>query len=409
MIRSGTADLPLHYGRVPPWLYRRMERLGAAIATTIVHEYGRGELLRRLSDPFFFQSFGALLGMDWHSSGITTSLIGSLKKGLAPRAKELGIYICGGKGNGARNTPDELLAVAERTGLDGDRLVQASRLSAKVDNTAIQDGFSLYLHSFFVTENGEWAVIQQGMNDATGFARRYHWHSPMLRSFTETPHTFIYGKNQGAILNLTDRDAVSIKQAMISLSHESPVRIVNEIRRLRMPDRHFVVETDVNLKRLGAVLARAYDRGCDDFETLLLTDGLGPRTIQSLAQVAEVIHGTPSRFADPARFSLAHGGKDGHPFPVPTRIYDEVIDVMDGIVRRCELERSEKTGALKRLHESVLRIESNREPLADFKKFIQKEKDDSARNGGRTVFDDHVGKRRRHPRKPDDSTQLTLF
>ncbi|MCO6476101.1 MAG: DUF763 domain-containing protein, partial [Phaeodactylibacter sp.] len=325
MQRSGHADLPLHHGRVPPWLATRMARLGRAIVEALVVEYGRSEVVRRLSDPLWFQSFGAVMGMDWHSSGITTSVVGALKRGLNPISKELGIYVCGGRGRHSRNTPQELMQVADKTGLDGMGLVRSSRLSAKVDNTAIQDGFQIYLHAFIVTQEGEWAVVQQGMNEQNGYARRYHWHSKAFESFVDSPHTSIYGENQGLILNLTDHAADKTRGGVLDISTQHPTRMLEEIRRIRMPAHHDVKAKDVDLRRLGSVIALAYEQELQDFESLLLLQGVGPRTLQSLTLVSEVIYGTPSRFQDPARYSFAHGGKDGKPFPVPTKVYDETI------------------------------------------------------------------------------------
>ena len=322
MGRSGTAMLPLHGGRVPAWLSVRMERLGRVIAEAIVLEHGRDELVRRLAHPHWFQSFGAVMGMDWHSSGITTSVMGALKRGLNPRAEELGLYICGGRGRHSRNTPVELRDVAERRALNGDELVRTSRLTAKIDNNAIADGFQLYLHSFVVTTDGDWAVIQQGMNAATRLARRYHWLSSDVQSFTADPHTAIVGPHEGLIQNLVDGRARPAQDALLSIVKDTPERTIAAVRRLEMPAHHDVRSSDVQARRLGAVLALAHERELHDFAELLLLEQLGPRTLQSLALVAEVIHGTPTRFDDPARFSFAHGGKDGHPFPVPLRIYD---------------------------------------------------------------------------------------
>src|SRR5690606_16588017 len=315
------ADLPLHYGRVPTWLAERMTRLGGAIVESIVLEYGQSSVLQRLSDPFWFQALGAAMGMDWHSSGITTSVMGALKRAINPRFDDLGIYICGGKGKHSRNTPNELLTLADRTGLNGNELVRSSRLTAKVDNTGIQDGFQIYMHSFIVTKAAEWTVVQQGMNDSSGMARRYHWHSEQLKSYVENPHTFIYGKNQGEILNLTDVGAQPTKAGILQIVKEDPGRMLPEIRRIVMPSHHHVRAEDVDLKRLGSILTLAHEKEIGDFESLLLLEGLGPRTLQSLTLVSELIHGTPSRFTDPARFSFAHGGKDGHPFPVLTKVY----------------------------------------------------------------------------------------
>src|SRR5262249_17033107 len=325
MKRSGFADLPLHGGHVPPWLAGRMTQLGAAIAESILHQYGASELLTRLSDPFWFQALGSVMGMDWHSSGITTSVLGALKRGLNRRADELGIYICGGRGKHSRNTPDELRAIACRRSLDGEELVRTSRLTARIDNNAIAGGFQLSRHRFILSAGGDWAVVQQGMNAASGLARRYHWHSTSVRDFTSDPHTAIVGEPAGEIVNLVDSQAKPAQDAMLAIVRERPDATLAEARRLSMPRRHDVRAEDVDLKRLGAILAVAYEREFRDFASLLLLENLGPRTLQSLALIAEVVHGAHSRFSDPARFSFALGGKDRHPFPVPLKTYDESI------------------------------------------------------------------------------------
>src|SRR5581483_4831398 len=283
MKRSGMADLPLHGGRVPPWLAERMTRLGTAISESVVYHSGAGELLARLADPFWFQAFGCVLGMDWHSSGITTSVIGALKRALRPKAAELGIFICGGRGRHSRQTPDELVSVGEQTGLNSDQLIRASRLSARVDNNAVGDGFQLYLHSFIVARDGQWVVIQQGMNDSTRMARRYHWRSAALKSFVEAPHTGIAGQPQGQIMNLVDPQAVPAQSAILDILRDHPETNLREIRRLTMDRQHAVGRHCVDLKRLGAVLATAYERNLSDFASALLLENLGPRTLQSLA------------------------------------------------------------------------------------------------------------------------------
>lgn len=396
------ADLPLHYGKVPPWLAERMRSLGGAIVESIVLEYGKSAVLSRLSDPFWFQAFGCVLGMDWHSSGITTSVMGALKGAVNYRSHELGIYIAGGKGKHSRNTPEELQRFSDKTGLDGNELVRSSRLTAKVDNNAIQDGFQIYMHSFVVTDEGEWTVIQQGMDDSSGMARRYHWHSETVKSFIETPHTFIYGKNQGEILNLTDQEAGAAKSGILELVTEKPSVIIPEVQRLILPAHHELKAEDVNLKRLGSVLALAHDKGLRDFESLLLLEGVGPRTVQSLALVSEIIHGTPARFSDPGRFSFAHGGKDGHPFPVPTTVYDETIQILQTAVEKAKIGQSDKSRAIQNLHLVAQLVEQQFTPdEALFEKALAKERAESHRYGGRTVF----GK----ARPPADNGQLSLF
>ena len=489
MIRnSGHADLPLHTGTVPRWLADRMMVMGSLIVESLVQNYGADEVLVRLSDPLWFQSFGAVMGMDWHSSGITTSVLYALKRGLNPRAKELGIYVCGGRGRYSRMTPDELLQISDREGLNGDALVRNSKLVAKVDNNALQDGFQLYQHNFILTRSGNWTVVQQGMNVSTKTARRYHWCSANLRSFVDSPHTGVVGENCGQILNLTDTAAQKTRTSLVELSHENPDRLIKEIRQIgkepsqmlymgtfnrqltakqevdvavretgvlepitteageslplasatlvstgsttvasatpsagtprnaplsqpelfndlpplsteipqhvqiqisgrsiAMPSHHEVTAADVDLKRLGGVLAAAYESQPQNFESLLLTPGLGPRTLQSLALVSEVIYGTPSRFSDPARFSFAHGGKDGHPFPVPLKIYDESIRILRDSIEKSKLGYKDKSDCIRRLHQTALRIERQCAPEVDFDAAIAYERENSAAWDGKTV------------------------
>ena len=414
--RSGYADLPLHTGVVPKWLADRMMALGTEIIEALIINFGRKEVLSRLSDPLWFQSLGAVLGMDWHSSGITTSVMYALKRGINAHAKDFGLVVCGGRGKHSRKTPEQIDWVCNASGLNGSDLVRASRLCAKVDNTALQDGFQLYQHNFILTDEGDWAVVQQGMNTQTQSARRYHWCSADIQSFVEEPHSAVTGENRGQILNLTDAKARETRSTILSLTHEEPERMLKEIakisgndvavqgdlfadaageetgiiiesrRNLRMPAHHDVRPEDVDLKRLGGVLARAYDENNPDFESLLLTPGLGPRTLQSLTLVSEVIYGTPSRFTDPARFSFAHGGKDGHPFPVPTKIYDESIRVLGDSIEKSKLGYNDKSECLRRLHKTALQIEANCSPLADFDATIAREKAHSHEWGGRTCM-----------------------
>jgi hypothetical protein len=387
MLRSGHADLPLHGGHVPAWLAGRMTRLGTAIVETILLQYGHSEVLSRLSDPFWFQALGCVMGMDWHSSGITTAVLGALKRGLNPRAGELGLYVCGGRGRHSRNTPAELRGVAERNGLDGEALVRTSRLTAKIDNNAVGDGFQIYLHTFVVGAAGEWAVVQQGMNPAAGMARRYHWHSAAVRDFTSEPHTAIVGEHQGTIMNLVDGAASPAREALLAIAHQPPERTLAEARRLVVPRHHDVRAEDVDLRRLGAVLATAYERDLRDFASLLLVENLGPRTLQALALVAEVVHGAPTRFSDPARFSFAHGGKDGHPFPVPLKTYDESISVLRRSLDAARVGDREKINGFARLDRFVRAIEQHADPRADFAAAVRHEKAISPGIGGRTVLD----------------------
>lgn len=414
--RTGYADLPLHSGTVPRWLADRMMQLGTEIVRALLMEYGKREVLVRLSDPLWFQSLGAVLGMDWHSSGITTSVMYALKRGINAHSREFGLYVAGGRGSYSRQSPQELVSYGETTGLDGLSLARASRLCAKVDSAAVQDGFQLYQHNFIVTDEGDWAVVQQGMNIQSKTARRYHWCSASLRSFVEEPHTAVTGENRGKILNLTDKAATQTRSSILALSTgERPDRTLKEIRAvarnvsvpegqlelfpetlpseqvvietgrdLVMPRRHQLMADDVDLKRLGGVLATAYESQPKDFESLLLTPGLGPRTLQSLTLVSEVIFGTPSRFCDPARFSFAHGGKDGHPFPVPTKVYDESIRILGDAINRSRLGWKEKGECIRRLSQTALAIERNCDPKADFEATIQREQSHSRQWGGRT-------------------------
>lgn len=390
---------------MPSWLADRMARLGSAIVEAILLHYGHSELLSRLADPFWFQALGSVMGMDWHSSGITTSVMGALKRGLSSKSDELGIYICGGRGRHSRNTPAELRAVAERTSLDGDELVRTSRLTARIDNNAIADGFQIYLHTLVLSARGEWAVIQQGMNPQAAMARRYHWHSVSVRDFVSEPHTAIVGDHQGTIINLVDSDAKEAREAMLHLSRENPDKTLAEARKLVVPRRHEVRAEDVDLKRLGSVLALAYERDLRDFASLLLVENLGPRTLQSLALIAEVVHGTPTRFSDPARFSFSLGGKDRHPFPVPIKTYDESISVLRSALDAARVDGREKLDGFRRLERFARQIEDSFEPLADFDATVAHEFRISRGLGGRSVIDDMKKRRRRRPCSP----QLSLF
>ena len=404
--RAGSADLPLHGGRVPQWLADRMTRLGAVMAQAIVHSYGRDEFLRRLAHPFWFQSFGAVMGMDWHSSGITTSVIGALKRGLTPLSGELGIHVCGGRGRHSRATPGELITIGDRVGIDGAALAQASRLVAKVDSAAVQDGFDLYLHGFIVSDDGRWVVVQQGMNGDSKQARRYHWLSENLSSFVDAPHAAIDGPSQGHIVNLADHRAERARQAQVELLRTTGVDAIAReygkitsasaepevhplqlglLPHLAMPDHHDVRAGDIVSRRLHGNLAAAAECGPKDFTELLQVPGVGARTVRALAMVAEVLHGTPCRFSDPARFSLAHGGKDRHPFPVPTKVYDHTIDVLKTAVRNAKLGREEQLEAIRRLDAQARRLEAHAKGPS-VQALIAEEMHNSHAYGGRSVF-----------------------
>jgi uncharacterized protein len=403
--RAGSADLPLHGGRVPKWLGDRMTRLGSVITEAIVLEYGRDELLRRLAHPFWFQSFGAVMGMDWHSSGITTSVIGALKRGLTPLSRELGIHVCGGRGNHSRQTPHELVATGDRIGLDGAALARASRLVAKVDSAAVQDGFDLYLHGFIVTDDGHWVVVQQGMNGDRRQARRYHWLSEGLQSFVDEPHAAIDGPEQGVIVKPDRSPCGSVTAATARPSRRYRTRWDRAAARepgrprhrtsvpgnparataSRHAARHDIRSADIVTRRLHGNLAAAATCGPQDFSELLLVPGVGARTVRALAQVAEVVHGAPYRFSDPARFSVAHGGKDRHPFPVPLKVYDSTINVLKTAVRKAKLGNFEELAAIRRLDEQARRLERHaRGPSIEA--LFADERERSHQYGGKSVF-----------------------
>ena len=400
MKRSGTADLLLHGGAVPAWLFNRMKQLALPMVEAIIEQNGKDDFLERLSDPFWFQSFGSVIGMDWNSSGVTTTVLNVLKQAINPVSKQLGLFVCGGKGKSSMRTPQELLEVGNRTGLDGNHLAKCSKLSAKVDNTALQDGFNLYIHSFIVGNSGKWSVIQQGMHHSNGMARRYHWHSENLKSFVEDPHTAVCGKNQGAILNLVHKKARPTKQAILEIVQENPDKILKELPHLLVPIYHHIKPKDIDMKRLGSILWLAQDNGTQKFEDLLLLQGLGPRTLQSLTLVSEIIHGTPSRFSDPARFAFAHGGKDATPFPVPTKVYDETISVLKNAVHRAKIGKSDKLRAVQKLTVLAQKAEKGFTPNTNFESLVKKENEESYKYGGRSIYGFA---------KPPQNRQLSLF
>ncbi len=391
---TGTADLPLHHGRVPGWLAARMARLGRVVVEALVLEYGRDEVLRRLAHPFWFQALGCAMGMDWHSSGITTSVLGALKRGLAPVADELGLHVCGGRGRHSRATPSELMALGARTGVDGAALARTSRLVAKVDAAAVQDGFQLYLHSFIVTDDGRWAVVQQGMQAQGRYARRYHWLGEGLRSFVDDPHQAIEGAPRGAIRNLADTRASDARADILQWVQRGPDAATDALRslqarpapcHLRLPADHAVAAAHIDERRFHATLAAAASVAPTDFEGLLLTPGLGARTLEALALVSELVHGAPSRFSDPARFAMAHGGKDGHPFPVPLKVYDATLRVMRGAVEGARLGQADTLAALKHLDQEARRLEGVVAGQG-VEAWMAGERARSWRYGGRTVF-----------------------
>ncbi|HIE47328.1 TPA: DUF763 domain-containing protein [Candidatus Bipolaricaulota bacterium] len=359
--RTGTADLPLHGGKAPRWLFSRMVSLGREVLCALAEEFGPVEVLRRLADPYWFQALGCFLGFDWHSSGLTTTC-GALKGALDQVGDELGLYAAGGKGAVSRRAPQEILAKGEKLAVEPDRLVYASRMAAKVDSAALQDGFQIYHHVFFFDRAGRWCVVQQGMREDTGMARRYHWISQGLTSFVEEPHAGVVGRQVGLVLNLVAREAAPARGAIPVLAQEPPERLASElsrIKRLQLPRRHQLLLSDLNPKRLKGVLLRAYQSEASDFESLLGVQGLGAKGIRALALLSELLYGAPASFRDPARYSYAHGGKDGTPYPVDRGTYDRTIQVLRRAVRRARLGRREELAALRRLASAL-----GAEPLA---------------------------------------------
>ncbi len=351
--RTGTANLPLHGGKAPAWLFNRMVKLSREIIRIMVEDHGPEAVVSRFSDPFWFQTLGCLLGFDWHSSGLTTTLTGAVKEALKGREKDLGLAIAGGKGKVSRNTPDEVERIGEVMGTNPEPLIYASKMSAKVDNTAVQDGYQLYHHTIIFSYTGEWSVVQQGMNQENRYARRYHWLSSTLSSFVEEPHTAVLSQKKEITLNMVAKESSKARKGVVSLTSElSPDRIMEEMKRiqnLHMPERHFITMKDVNIDRLKKGITKVCETIPEDFQRLLETPGLGPKTLRALALTAEVLYGTPLSFKDPARFSFAHGGKDGHPFPVDREIYDSTIETLREITRRTRLSPKDKDGINRRL------------------------------------------------------------
>ena len=365
-MRTGTANLPLHGGKAPAWLFSRMRLLAREITLAIASEYGPGEMLVRLSDPAWFQAFGAVLGFDWHSSGVTTTVCGALKDGLRGLEHESGLVVAGGKGGVSRKTPAEIEAASASgtLAIEPQSLVYASKMAAKVDSAGLQDGFQIYHHSFFFTREGRWAVVQQGMNDASGMARRYHWFSDSVADFVVEPHQAIASQAAGmGVLNLVAKTSVPAQHAVTEISHEPPERVLAQLDRLKtlsMPRRHAVELSDIRPENLKKAFVSTYERQAESFETLLGLPGIGPKTMRALALIAELVFDTPASRQDPALFSYAHGGKDGFPYPVDRPMYDRNIEILGAAVAQAKIGRSERLEALRRLAAVSRRAESAR-------------------------------------------------
>jgi hypothetical protein len=352
--RTGYAHLPLHNGKAPRYLFERMVPLSREIVVFLAREFGREEVLRRLSDPYWFQAFGCVLGFDWHSSGLTTTVCGALKEGLRGTENELGIFVAGGKGATSRRTPAEITEACERTGFDPQPLVYASRISAKVDNSAVQDGYQLYHHSFVFTAQGQWCIVQQGMSDETSMARRYHWLSDNVESYVSEPHAAICCDAAAPTLNLVAAESADVRSHSATLAAEKPevtLEALTHLPLLELPRRHEVAQIDINPKYLHKILLRTYETAPADFESLLAIEGVGAKTLRALALTSELIYGTRASQRDPARYAFAHGGKDGTPFPVDRTTYDKTIEVMRDALNSANIERSEKVRAFRRLAE----------------------------------------------------------
>ncbi|HUV42329.1 MAG TPA: DUF763 domain-containing protein [Patescibacteria group bacterium] len=355
-MKTGTANLPLHYGSAPRWLFERMTKLSREISLVLINEYGTEEYLKRLADPNWFQAFGCVLGFDWHSSGLTTTTCGALKEGLKPIQKDLGIFVCGGKGKTSRKTPKEIEDFGQEYSFNSQPLIYASRLSAKVDNNALQDGYQLYHHSFFFTKNGQWAVIQQGMQTKSHWARRYHWLSDDVADFVNEPHAGIASENRGEVLNLVDSKSKNNREITTKVAQQKPEKtsqIIKKLQKTKLPGRHQILISDINPQNLKKIFLSTYEQKPANFENLLGMKGVGSKTIRALALIAELVYGAPIATQDPARYSFAHGGKDGIPYPVDRKTYHQSIEYLREATNKAKLGYYEKLQALRRLQTMV--------------------------------------------------------
>ncbi len=352
-MRTGITHLPLHGGKAPSWLFQRMKRLAREIIIAIVNEYGPQEIPRKLSDPFWFQALGCVLGFDWHSSGVTTTTCGALKESIKGLEKELGLFVCGGKGATSRKTPSEIINAGDQLSCDPGKLVYASRMSAKVDSSAVQDGYQLYHHSFIFTKSGDWAVVQQGMNDANKYARRYHWLGSKVTNFVVEPHQAICCNAKGNTLNMVAAESEDARKTTVMLSQIKPDTLIDEIKKmqtLHLPSHHHVDIHDIHPDRLYKIFTKTYESVPKNFEGLLVIEGVGPKAIRALALISELVYGKAPSFDDPVRYSFAHGGKDGHPYPVDKDVYDKSIEILRKALKQAKVGNSEKMDAIKRLN-----------------------------------------------------------
>jgi len=354
--RTGIANLPLHYGKAPPWLFERMTKLAREITIAIVSDFGPEEMLKRLSHPYWFQAFGCILGFDWHSSGVTTTLCGALKEGIRGLEKDLGLFVAGGKGKTSRRTPEELERWGEYLSLNPRPLVYASRMSAKVDSSAVQDGYQLYHHSFLFTRKGSWAVIQQGMNEVKRYARRYHWLGENVASFVNEPHSAVLSESRGQALNLVASESDPARTTIAGIvTKQKPHEIITDLKRIKtldLPTRHYLTTKDLHPDSISRIILSTYERQPRDFEQLLGLSGVGPKTIRALSLISELVYGVAPSYRDPARYSFAHGGKDGIPYPVDRKTYDQSIELLRKAINRAKLgikEKNEAEGRLRKI------------------------------------------------------------
>jgi hypothetical protein len=351
--RTGIANLPLHYGKVPPWLFGRMCQLAREIIIVTVTEFGTGEMLRRLSDPYWFQAFGCVLGYDWHSSGVTTTVCGAIKEGMRGLERELGLFVAGGKGRTSRKTPLEIENTKHLLKANPSSLVYASRMSAKVDSSALQDGYQLYHHSFFFTRDGSWAVIQQGMNKVNRYARRYHWLGEKVADFVCEPEAAICSQSRGETLNLVALESTKVRDIIARVAaEEKPDKIVSQLNRLKtlnLPRRAYIGLEDIHPDRLSKIFLSAYEHKPENFESLLALKGVGAKTLRALSLISDLVYETPVSLRDPASYSFAHGGKDGYPYPVDKKTYDSSIQFLTQAVEKAKIGDREKLEAFRRL------------------------------------------------------------
>jgi len=349
-MRTGIAELPLHHGKAPRWLFDKMVKLSRAIIEAIVLDRGPQEFLHRLSDPFWFQAFGSVLGFDWHSSGLTTTVCGAMKQGTREICDSLGLYLCGGKGGISRKTPAQIRQFTEKLSIDSQKLIYASRMSAKVDNTCVQDGYNLYHHMFIFTREGDWCVVQQGMNSDNHLARRYHWLSSHVDSYVCEPHAAVCSNRKAPCLNMVAHESEQSRLVCTTIAKEHPDKITKETKKiLRLPTRHPVLKLDIDPQYFHKILLKTYAEFPDNFENLITIQGVGPKTIRALAFIGELLYGSAPSFRDPARYSFAHGGKDGFPYPVDRKTYNESISFLESAIKRAKIGEHDRFRALKHL------------------------------------------------------------